>query len=112
MYSVLPSTSESLARLNWSEIEPWYRELIVAELSQNMLLPWLAQWSRLSELVEETLVKQEIACTQNTGRSGEGGPQAALSGRDLCPYSAARSTSETKAAGERPGTQRIRSPIA
>jgi oligoendopeptidase F len=66
MYSVLPSTSESLARLNWSEIEPWYRELIVAELSQNTLLSWLAQWSRLSELVEETLVKQEIACTQNT----------------------------------------------
>src|SRR6266700_1705793 len=66
MYSVLPSTSEALVRLNCSEIEPWYRELIVAELSQNTLLSWLAQWSRLSELVEEVLVKQEITCTQNT----------------------------------------------
>jgi oligoendopeptidase F len=66
MYSVLPSTSEALARLNWSEIEPWYQELIIAELSQHTLHAWLAQWSRLSELVEEVLVKQEIACTQNT----------------------------------------------
>lgn len=66
MYSVLPVTSEALAQLNWSAIEPWYRELVVADLSQSTLHSWLAQWSRLSELVEEVLVKQEIACTQNT----------------------------------------------
>src|SRR5581483_12491345 len=66
MYSILPPTSEALAGLSWSEIKPWYQELIVAELSQSMLHSWLAQWSRLSELVEEVLVKQEIACTQNT----------------------------------------------
>ncbi len=65
MYSVLPLTSEALARLNWSEIEPWYRELIHAELSPGTLHPWLAQWSRLSELVDEVLVKQEINCTRN-----------------------------------------------
>lgn len=66
MYAVLPSTSEALARLNWSEIEPWYQELIAAELASNTLHTWLAQWSRLSDLVEEVLVKQEIACTRDT----------------------------------------------
>ena len=66
MYSALPPTSEALARLNWSAIEPWYRELLLAELSPTTLHSWLAQWSRLSELVEEVLVKQEIACTQQT----------------------------------------------
>ncbi len=66
MYSVLPPTSEAFAKFSWSEAEPWYRELIVTELSPHTLPSWLAQWSRLSELVEEVLVTQEIACTQNT----------------------------------------------
>lgn len=66
MYSALPPTSEALARFTWSTIEPWYQELLLAELSPNTLPTWLAQWSRLSELVEEILVKQEIACTRNT----------------------------------------------
>ena len=66
MYSALPPTSELLAQFTLSTIEPWYRELLLAELSPNTLHTWLAQWSRLSELVEEILVKQEIACTQNT----------------------------------------------
>jgi len=66
MYSALPPTSEALAQFTWSTIEPWYRELLLAELSPNTLHTWLAQWSRLSELVEEIQVKQEIACTQNT----------------------------------------------
>jgi oligoendopeptidase F len=65
-YSELPPTSEALARLTWSAIEPWYQELLVADLSHSTLHSWLAQWSRLSELVAEVLVKQEIACTQNT----------------------------------------------
>jgi len=38
----------------------------MAELSPETLHAWVAQWSRLSELVEEVVVKQEIACTQNT----------------------------------------------
>ncbi|QBD81038.1 peptidase M3 [Ktedonosporobacter rubrisoli] len=66
MYSILPSTSEALALLAWSDIEPWYRELIDADLTQSTLDAWLAQWSRLSELVEEVLIKQEIACTRDT----------------------------------------------
>ncbi len=66
MYSVLPPASEALACLNWSEIEPKYRELLAAELSQDTLHAWLTQWSRLSELVDEVLIKQEIACTRDT----------------------------------------------
>jgi oligoendopeptidase F len=66
MYPDLPPTSEALARLTWPAIKPWYQELLVADLAQNTLQSWLAQWSRLSELVEEVLVKGEIACTQNT----------------------------------------------
>lgn len=66
MYSPLPLTSEELTRLNWSDIEPWYRELQGIILSQETLSAWLLQWSRLSELIDEVLVTHEIACSRNT----------------------------------------------
>lgn len=66
MFTQLPPTSEAFAQLSWSEIEPWYQELTATALSEETIQPWLAQWSRISELVDETMMKQEIACTQNT----------------------------------------------
>ncbi len=66
MFTALPTTSEVFSRLSWSEIEPWYRELAATSLSPETLQPWLAQWSDLSALVDETLVGFEIATTQNT----------------------------------------------
>jgi len=66
MFAALPNTSEVFSRLSWSEIEPWYRELAATPLSPETLQPWLAQWSDLSALVDETLVRFEIATTQNT----------------------------------------------
>lgn len=66
MYTPLPLSSEALERLNWSAIEPWYRELTATALSLETLLPWLTQWSRLSELVDETMTRLEIVWSQNT----------------------------------------------
>ncbi len=65
MDTLLPLSSEAFERLNWSEIEPWYGELTATLLSQKNVQPWLAQWSHLSELVDETLARLEILCTQN-----------------------------------------------
>ncbi len=62
----LSLSSESFEQLSWSEMKPWYDELTATKLSQETVLFWLAQWSRLSELVDETLARLEIACTQNT----------------------------------------------
>src|SRR5438105_11800799 len=66
IYTPLPPSSEAFEGLSWSDIEPWYRELIATSLSQETLLPWLTQWSRLSELLDETMVRLEIAWAQNT----------------------------------------------
>lgn len=66
MYTPLPQTSEAFARLGWPEIACWYNELKETPLSEETLQPWLLQWSRLSELVDETLAAFEIACTRNT----------------------------------------------
>ena len=62
----LPETSESFEQLSWAEVKPFYDELVARKLSQESVQAWLAQWSHLSELVDETLARLEIACTQNT----------------------------------------------
>jgi oligoendopeptidase F len=66
MYTPLPSSSEVFEQLSWSAIEPWYRELTTTPLSEATLLAWLTHWSRLSELVDETGTRLEIAWSQNT----------------------------------------------
>ncbi|GCE45340.1 oligoendopeptidase F [Thermosporothrix hazakensis] len=66
MYSTLPATSEEFEKLHWADIEPWYRELLDAPLSQETVEPWLRQWSHLGELTNETLTRHEIDCTRNT----------------------------------------------
>ncbi len=62
----VPSSSEALDRLDWITIEPWYQELSATILSPATLVPWLTQWSRLGELVEERGTWLEIAWSQDT----------------------------------------------
>ena len=66
MFTPLPSSSEAFEVLSRAEIEPWYDELINQPLSQEVLQPWLKQWSDLSALVDETVIRFEIATTCNT----------------------------------------------
>ena len=66
MFTSLPQTSEAFERLSWVEIEPWYRELLESPLASETLQPWMVQWSDLSALVNETMMRLDIACTTNT----------------------------------------------
>lgn len=66
MYTSLPQASEEFEQRSWAEIEPWYQELSSTALSAETLSPWLLQWSHLGALVDETITRHEIACTQNT----------------------------------------------
>lgn len=66
IFSPLPLTSEAFGKLSWSQIEPWYHELLATELTSATLDAWMLQWSQLSALVDETFVQHEIATTTNT----------------------------------------------
>ena len=66
MFTSLPTTSEAFAILSWTEIEPWYRELLDSPLEPENLQAWMTQWSDLSALVDETVMLLDITCTQNT----------------------------------------------
>ncbi|MGH2479703.1 MAG: M3 family oligoendopeptidase, partial [Ktedonobacteraceae bacterium] len=63
MFTPLPQTSEAFERLSWAEIEPWYRELLESPLAPETLQLWMARWSDLSALVDETMKRLEIECT-------------------------------------------------
>lgn len=66
MFTPLPQASEMFEQLDWSKIEPWYRELTAISLTQETLAAWMAQWSWLSALLDETMWRHEIATTANT----------------------------------------------
>ncbi|QBD83675.1 peptidase M3 [Ktedonosporobacter rubrisoli] len=66
MFSPLPTTSEAFEALSWSEIEPWYHELLNCSLAVDTLDVWMAQWSDLSALLDETMYMRDIACTRDT----------------------------------------------
>ncbi|GCE16197.1 M3 family oligoendopeptidase [Tengunoibacter tsumagoiensis] len=66
MFSPLPRTSEEFELLEWEQIKPWYHELLQAPLTPEFLSTWLKQWSDLSALLDETMVRFEVASTQNT----------------------------------------------
>jgi oligoendopeptidase F len=72
MFTSLPSSSDAFDRLDWTAIEPWYQELSATTLSRATLSSWLAQWSRLSELVEEKDTWLEIAWSQDTADEQRG----------------------------------------
>ena len=71
MFTSLPKTSDAFSRLTWPEIAPWYNELASSVLSAENVQTWLAQWSGLSALTDEALVRFEIATTCNTDDAKE-----------------------------------------
>ncbi len=66
MFTSLPQTSEAFEQFSCSEIEVWYCELNALSLTQETLLPWMAQWSQLCALVDETRARHGLAANQDT----------------------------------------------
>lgn len=55
-----------MEQLSWEETEPRYLELAATPLSRDTLPAWLAEWSRLSDLLEETQMRLWIECMRDT----------------------------------------------
>ena len=51
---------------SWSQVEPGFRELAARPLDESNVTGWLADWSRLSERVDETYNRLYVAITCNT----------------------------------------------
>ena len=62
----LPPTAESFQDLNWSQIEPYYQDLAARLVNASTIKDWLSDWSRLSELLDETLQRFYVSTTRDT----------------------------------------------
>jgi oligoendopeptidase F len=62
----LPASPDAFARASWSDIAPFYETLATAPLTTETVGGWLAEWSRLEELVGEAGALAAIAYTCDT----------------------------------------------
>jgi oligoendopeptidase F len=62
----LPQALPEMLQMTWAEIEPRYQQLERAKLTAANVESWLANWSRLSEIVYEQNNRLAVAMTVNT----------------------------------------------
>src|SRR5436853_4457820 len=53
-------------RWNWSQIEPFYRDLETRELNSESITQWLTDWTSLAERVQESATRLHIRTTVDT----------------------------------------------
>jgi oligoendopeptidase F len=66
MLNQLPRRPTDFMDWPWARIEPYYRELSERPLNDATVSGWLADWSRLAELVSETFERLYVAITRDT----------------------------------------------
>lgn len=66
MFATLPATAQEFSHWTWDQIASYYDELAARPLTAETVDAWLADWSRLGALLDETNVRGYIATTVNT----------------------------------------------
>lgn len=66
MFSSLPESAIETLTWGWNRFAPFYKELSSRPLNASTMPEWLADWSRLSEIVQETANRLYIATTVDT----------------------------------------------
>ena len=64
--SVLPLSPAAFAQAGWDDVAPYFDELAARPLDSSTIESWLADWSRLEELVGEAAAQAMIAYTIDT----------------------------------------------
>jgi oligoendopeptidase F len=64
--SVLPSSPVAFSKAGWSDIAPYFDDLVERPLDAGTVDEWLRAWSRLEELVTEAAAEAMIAYTIDT----------------------------------------------
>ena len=62
----LPTTVFEFMDWSWSKIEPFFTDLATRPLNADKITAWLADWSHLSLLLQETYQRLYVATTVNT----------------------------------------------
>jgi len=65
----LPQTAQEILNWSWPQIEPYFQELEVRQLSAQSLDQWMQDWSDLSRLLYESEQRLMVATTVDTSNS-------------------------------------------
>ncbi|MCB8924779.1 MAG: M3 family oligoendopeptidase [Ardenticatenaceae bacterium] len=66
MFTQLPPTIEEFKNWPWDKIAPFYADLQERPLTPNTIDQWLADWTKLSDLLSERAARLRVATTQDT----------------------------------------------
>lgn len=66
MFDSLPTDAGSVRDWSWPEYERYYTALLKRPLHDDIVAEFLGDWTRLSELLDETFSKLHVAITVNT----------------------------------------------
>jgi oligoendopeptidase F len=66
MFAQLPASAQEFMNWNWSEIEPYYADLLDRPLEESTINDWLADWTHLGNLISEARTRLWIGTTTDT----------------------------------------------
>jgi len=66
MFDTLPKTAQEFLTWKWTQIKPYYDELETRAINAGSVNQWLADWTRLNELIGESYTRLYIATTLDT----------------------------------------------
>lgn len=66
MFDTLPRTAHDVMDWEWAQFAPYYADLEARPLDAATVNGWLADWSRVAELLSEMASRLNVATTQNT----------------------------------------------
>jgi oligoendopeptidase F len=69
MFKSLPPNTETLLQWGWKDFQDFYLDLNSRSLNAGSLAEWSADWSRLSECLDELYNRLYVATTQNTANT-------------------------------------------
>jgi oligoendopeptidase F len=66
MFNSLPDSAIPFQEWSWEQIEPFYQDLLAHSLDGERVERWLADWTRLSDLIGEVYARLSVAVTVDT----------------------------------------------
>ncbi|MBI4962807.1 MAG: M3 family oligoendopeptidase [Desulfomonile tiedjei] len=66
MFDLLPNDAKAVMQWSWTEIEPYYDDLVGRSVTGDTVSAFLRDWTRLSELIDEAYSRLMVATTVNT----------------------------------------------
>ena len=106
----LPTTVFEFMDWSWSQIEPYFHDLAARPLNAEKVTAWLADWTHLSLLLQETYQRLYVATTVNTEDEEASTPFPCLPGRYLPAGPGGGSNLEGEAAEQRSRASGVRDP--